>query len=75
MRAIIFLIVATLLSACSTTSPEVAMQQDVGSGNGDYSTIPGDPGERDSTFGPESCQRCSHSYRDKGWVYWECQGW
>ena len=29
MRAIIFLIVATLLSACSTTSPEVGMQQDV----------------------------------------------
>jgi SH3 domain-containing YSC84-like protein 1 len=29
MRAIIFLMVATLLSACSTTSPEVAMQQDV----------------------------------------------
>jgi lipid-binding SYLF domain-containing protein len=29
MRAFIFLIVATLLSACSTTSPEVAMQQDV----------------------------------------------
>ena len=29
MRAIIFLIVATLLSACSTTAPEVAMQQDV----------------------------------------------
>ena len=29
MRPIIFLIVATLLSACSTTSPEVAMQQDV----------------------------------------------
>jgi lipid-binding SYLF domain-containing protein len=29
MRAIIFLIVATLLTACSTTSPEVAMQQDV----------------------------------------------
>ena len=29
MRAIIFLIVATLLSACSTTSPEIAMQQDV----------------------------------------------
>ena len=29
MRAIIFLIVATLLSACSTTSPQVAMQQDV----------------------------------------------
>jgi lipid-binding SYLF domain-containing protein len=29
MRAIIFLIVATLLTSCSTTSPEVAMQQDV----------------------------------------------
>ena len=29
MRAIIFLIVTTLLSACSTTSPQVAMQQDV----------------------------------------------
>jgi len=29
MRAIIFLIVATVLSACSTTSPQVAMQQDV----------------------------------------------
>jgi lipid-binding SYLF domain-containing protein len=29
MRAFIFLIVATWLSACSTTSPEVAMQQDV----------------------------------------------
>jgi hypothetical protein len=29
MRAIIFLIAATLLSACSTTSPEIAMQQDV----------------------------------------------
>ena len=29
MRAFIFLMVATLLSACSTTSPEVAMQQDV----------------------------------------------
>ena len=29
MRAIIFLIVATLLSACSTTSPELGMQQDV----------------------------------------------
>src|SRR6476660_4926881 len=29
MRAIIFLIVATLLSACSTTSEEIAMQQDV----------------------------------------------
>jgi len=29
MRAIIFLMVATLLSACSTTSPEIAMQQDV----------------------------------------------
>ncbi len=29
MRVFIFLIVATLLSACSTTSPEVAMQQDV----------------------------------------------
>jgi lipid-binding SYLF domain-containing protein len=29
MRAIIFLIVTTLLSACSTTSPEVGMQQDV----------------------------------------------
>jgi lipid-binding SYLF domain-containing protein len=29
MRAFIFLIAATLLSACSTTSPEVGMQQDV----------------------------------------------
>ena len=29
MRSTIFLIVATLLSACSTTSPEVGMQQDV----------------------------------------------
>ena len=29
MRAIIFLMVATLLSSCSTTSPEIAMQQDV----------------------------------------------
>lgn len=29
MRAFIFLMVATLLSACSTTSPEVAVQQDV----------------------------------------------
>src|ERR1043166_3827635 len=29
MRSIIFVIVAMLLSACSTTSPEVAMQQDV----------------------------------------------
>ena len=29
MRSTIFLIVATLLSACSTTSPQVGMQQDV----------------------------------------------
>ena len=29
MKAIIFLIAATLLSACSATSPEIAMQQDV----------------------------------------------
>jgi SH3 domain-containing YSC84-like protein 1 len=29
MRSTIFFIVATLLSACSTTSPEVGMQQDV----------------------------------------------
>jgi SH3 domain-containing YSC84-like protein 1 len=29
MRAFIFLTIATLLSACSTTSPEIAMQQDV----------------------------------------------
>jgi len=29
MRPIVFLIVATLLSSCSTTSPEVAMQQDI----------------------------------------------
>src|ERR1044072_4995312 len=29
MRSIIFVVVAMLLSACSTTSPEIAMQQDV----------------------------------------------
>ena len=29
MRAIIYLIVTTLLTSCSTTSPEIAMQQDV----------------------------------------------
>ena len=29
MRSILFVIVAMLLSACSTTSPDIAMQQDV----------------------------------------------
>ena len=63
MRAIIFLMVVTLLSACSTTSPEVAMQQDVDQATAII--------QRFQVIPEKGIPPSVH----KGWVSWERQGW